>query len=258
MYAGIEIVGQVFVERYDENGSFYAWTGVKAGDIVSTVALNLLKEDADAQLSGRVKKPREANALYAALADAESGRSQATPTSITADGKIAGADSVPLQDGEVLHLPPTPDQTDGSEGHETEERRASYPTMSGSNSGTASPRRLPPPIPARRPPVALEQQDHDPASADAQQEGAQVVRPSVRQNDSETSHYSTDTPPVMYDPPTGPPPAAYNNAGEPSTSLATNAPSAEPPAYAEAYIKAADGTDTTVHDLQKGMEKTAL
>lgn len=35
MYAGIEIMGQVFVERYDENGTFYAWTGVKAGDIVS-------------------------------------------------------------------------------------------------------------------------------------------------------------------------------------------------------------------------------
>lgn len=35
MYAGIEIMGQVFVERYDENGTFYAWSGVKAGDIVS-------------------------------------------------------------------------------------------------------------------------------------------------------------------------------------------------------------------------------
>lgn len=35
MYAGIEIMGQVFVERYDENASFYCWPGVKAGDIVS-------------------------------------------------------------------------------------------------------------------------------------------------------------------------------------------------------------------------------
>lgn len=35
MYAGVEVVGQVFVERYDENGSFYHWKGVKAGDIVS-------------------------------------------------------------------------------------------------------------------------------------------------------------------------------------------------------------------------------
>lgn len=34
MYAGVEIVGQVFVERYDENGAMYHWPDVKAGDIV--------------------------------------------------------------------------------------------------------------------------------------------------------------------------------------------------------------------------------
>lgn len=37
LYAGIEIVGQVFVERFDENGAMYHWKGVKAGDIVSGV-----------------------------------------------------------------------------------------------------------------------------------------------------------------------------------------------------------------------------
>ena len=34
-YAGVEVVGQVFVERYEENGQMYHWPGVKAGDIVS-------------------------------------------------------------------------------------------------------------------------------------------------------------------------------------------------------------------------------
>ena len=36
-YAGVELVGQVFVERFDENGLMYHWKGIKAGDIVSTV-----------------------------------------------------------------------------------------------------------------------------------------------------------------------------------------------------------------------------
>lgn len=35
MYAGVELVGQVFVERYDENAAMYHYPGVKAGDIVS-------------------------------------------------------------------------------------------------------------------------------------------------------------------------------------------------------------------------------
>lgn len=35
MYAGIEAVGQVFVERFDENAAFYHWPGIKGGDIVS-------------------------------------------------------------------------------------------------------------------------------------------------------------------------------------------------------------------------------
>jgi lipid-binding SYLF domain-containing protein len=34
MYAGVEVVGQVFVERFDENAAMYNWPGVKAGDIV--------------------------------------------------------------------------------------------------------------------------------------------------------------------------------------------------------------------------------
>ena len=35
LYAGVEVVGQVFVERFDENGHMYHWPGVKARDIVS-------------------------------------------------------------------------------------------------------------------------------------------------------------------------------------------------------------------------------
>jgi lipid-binding SYLF domain-containing protein len=35
LYAGVEVVGQVFVERFDENALQYHWPGVKARDIVS-------------------------------------------------------------------------------------------------------------------------------------------------------------------------------------------------------------------------------
>lgn len=37
MYAGLEVVGQVFVSRYEENGLMYHWPGIKAKDIVSAV-----------------------------------------------------------------------------------------------------------------------------------------------------------------------------------------------------------------------------
>ncbi|KAK4687017.1 SH3 domain-containing YSC84-like protein 1, partial [Tremellales sp. Uapishka_1] len=59
-YAGVELVGQVFVERYDENARMYNWPGVKAGDI----------------LHGKVKVPFEAANLQQALKDAESGKAQ--------------------------------------------------------------------------------------------------------------------------------------------------------------------------------------
>lgn len=35
MYAGVEVVGQIFASRFDENGIMYNWPGIKAGDIVS-------------------------------------------------------------------------------------------------------------------------------------------------------------------------------------------------------------------------------
>ncbi|ORX40935.1 hypothetical protein BD324DRAFT_28917 [Kockovaella imperatae] len=60
MYAGVELVGQVFVERFDENANMYHWPGVKAGDI----------------LAGKVKVPQEAGNLIMALMEAESGRAQ--------------------------------------------------------------------------------------------------------------------------------------------------------------------------------------
>ncbi|KAL7409481.1 hypothetical protein BDY24DRAFT_429081 [Mrakia frigida] len=60
LYAGVQLVGQVFVDRFDENAAVYRWPGIKAGDI----------------LSGKVRVPLEARSLHSALADAESGRAQ--------------------------------------------------------------------------------------------------------------------------------------------------------------------------------------
>lgn len=39
MYAGVEVVGQAFFSRTEENGSMYHWPGVKAADIVSCAAV---------------------------------------------------------------------------------------------------------------------------------------------------------------------------------------------------------------------------
>ena len=36
VYAGVQLVGQVFIERFEENGNMYHWPGIKARDIVST------------------------------------------------------------------------------------------------------------------------------------------------------------------------------------------------------------------------------
>lgn len=47
MYAGVEVVGQVFVERFDENAAMYHWPGVKAGDIVSTAEIGRRGNTAD-------------------------------------------------------------------------------------------------------------------------------------------------------------------------------------------------------------------
>lgn len=102
LYAGVEAVGQVFLSRFDENERVYHWPGVKAGDI----------------LTGHVKMPREAKPFIAALEDAASGKAQVREGPPPEDPmfKITPlAAAIELDDGEVLKLPPTPEQTDGHE-----------------------------------------------------------------------------------------------------------------------------------------------
>lgn len=60
IYAGVEMTGQVFIDRFDENERFYYWPGIKAGDI----------------LSGKVRMPPLAAPLHRALRDAELGIAQ--------------------------------------------------------------------------------------------------------------------------------------------------------------------------------------
>lgn len=103
-YGGIEVTGQVFLDRFDENERVYYWPGIKAGDI----------------LDGKVKAPPEAEPLYRALREAEYGVAQAgvlekmegiqgtaiSPHNLTNLEEILS--SVP--EGEHVHLPPTPEQ----------------------------------------------------------------------------------------------------------------------------------------------------
>lgn len=74
-----------------------------------------------------------------------------------------------LDEGEVLHLPPTPTMTDGTE-HETTKLYPASASASasqpGSGANTPSKRRVPPPLPTR------------------------VARPTIDRNDSSASHYS--------------------------------------------------------------------
>lgn len=102
LYAGVEAVGQVFLSRFDENERVYHWPGVKAGDI----------------LTGHVKMPREAKPFIVALEDAACGKAQMREGPPPEDPmfRIAPlAAAITLDDGEVLKLPPTPEQTDGHE-----------------------------------------------------------------------------------------------------------------------------------------------
>ncbi|CAK9786309.1 DUF500-domain-containing protein [Cutaneotrichosporon oleaginosum] len=134
IYAGIEVVGQVFASRFDENAEMYHWPGIKAGDI----------------LTGRVKVPPEAANLQAALVDAATGRAQQRKGSQLDMPVDELAQTVVLEDGEVLKLPPTPDQTDGHEYEsdpETEEviRRSRPPVLPPRRDGA------PPALPPRHP-----------------------------------------------------------------------------------------------------------
>lgn len=59
-YAGVELMGQIFFHRFDENERFYYWPGITAKDI----------------LSGKVRIPPSVFPIHRALRDAETGRAQ--------------------------------------------------------------------------------------------------------------------------------------------------------------------------------------
>ena len=106
-YAGIEVTGQVFLDRFDENERVYYWPGIKAGDI----------------LDGKVKVPECAKPLHRALYEAEIGMAQAGELertqllknipSISAENMDEVLNS--LQEGEHILIPPTPEQLDAME-----------------------------------------------------------------------------------------------------------------------------------------------
>ncbi|CAO1614806.1 unnamed protein product [Parajaminaea phylloscopi] len=60
LYAGVELMGQAFLSRFDENERFYYWPGIKAADI----------------LTGKVRIPPSVAPLHRALRDAETGAAQ--------------------------------------------------------------------------------------------------------------------------------------------------------------------------------------
>ncbi|WWC57736.1 uncharacterized protein I303_100270 [Kwoniella dejecticola CBS 10117] len=201
MYAGVEVVGQVFVERFDENGAMYHWPGVKAGDI----------------LSGKVKVPLEAAGLQSALKDAETGRAQALKGDSLDIVVQENSQDLDLAEGETLKLPPTPDQTDGRE-HESdpETERIHYPTQLGSHNPSRN--NSPPPTLIAPSPV------HLPGASKCR--GGRLVppplpsrnpqRPNLNSASSSQSRYSdaldnqdmVDSPSsIKYGAPTGPPPA---------------------------------------------------
>ncbi|GAA6027251.1 hypothetical protein JCM8097_002526 [Rhodosporidiobolus ruineniae] len=108
LYAGVEVVAQAFLSRFDENERVYFWPGIIQGDI----------------LAGRVRLPREAECLLSALDDAESGRAQrahGAENEFEEDGfpweEVDGS-SIELGAGETLKLPPTPDQLEREEADE--------------------------------------------------------------------------------------------------------------------------------------------
>ncbi|WFD22458.1 hypothetical protein MEQU1_001130 [Malassezia equina] len=104
-YAGLELTGQVFLDRFDENERVYYWPGIKAGDI----------------LDGKVRIPGCVAPLHRALCEAEFGIAQAGvleqtqimknlpkgPSDIALEKMLES-----LQDGEHIQLPPTPEQLD--------------------------------------------------------------------------------------------------------------------------------------------------
>lgn len=107
-YAGMELTGQMFFDRFDENERVYYWPGITAGDI----------------LDGKVRMPEAAEPLITALREAEHGVAQAgvleqteimknLPSGINSSNLEETLNS--LQEGEHIQLPPTPEQLDAME-----------------------------------------------------------------------------------------------------------------------------------------------
>jgi len=154
-YAGLELTGQVFLDRFDENERVYYWPGIKAGDI----------------LDGKVRIPDCVAPLHRALREAEFGIAQAGvleqmhimknlpkgPSEIALEKMLES-----LQEGEHIQLPPTPEQLDlmeragfqdeYDEALEQKEREAirnlppppQHPTTSRATSTAPGSRNLPP------------------------------------------------------------------------------------------------------------------
>ncbi|GAA5960709.1 hypothetical protein JCM3765_007299 [Sporobolomyces pararoseus] len=113
LYAGIEILANAFICRFDENERVYHWPGITQKDV----------------LTGQTRAPREAEPLINLLESAELGIAQRShgdafeyeePSEL--DAALIGVTSE-LGDGETLKLPPTPDMLEQSEELEEFERR---------------------------------------------------------------------------------------------------------------------------------------
>ena len=95
--------------------------------------------------------------MQQALKDAESGRAQREKGEALDMVVVEGADNIPLGEGEVLKLPPTPEMTDGTE-HQSdpETEKVHYPSYPGSRNTSdthVAHHATAPALPARRPVV---------------------------------------------------------------------------------------------------------
>lgn len=132
LYAGVELVAQVFITRTEENEKMYNWPyvpsphprerereretdekdwnyrGVKPGDI----------------LTGKVKIPSLSAGLHKALQDAETGVAQRMRgNELEFEEPCPDIGDLELEEGEVLRLPPTPGQTIEEERLEEQRRK---------------------------------------------------------------------------------------------------------------------------------------
>ncbi|GJN89346.1 hypothetical protein Rhopal_002326-T1 [Rhodotorula paludigena] len=111
LYAGVELVGQAFLSRWDENERVYYWPGITQKDI----------------LTGRTRAPREAESLFNAIEDAESGAAQRAHGDENEFEEVIGVWDdgavIDLEPGETLKLPPTPEQLEREEEDEEWKRQ---------------------------------------------------------------------------------------------------------------------------------------